>query len=442
MAKSTASYLCSSCGAKSNQWSGKCFECGDWGSLEADQAATLNVSAGSGKQVSGKKIQASPISKKTKGIDSHRLSTGTKEVDQVLGGGVVQGSVVLLAGQPGAGKSTLLLQVAAYLGKSSKTIYISGEESERQVSSRANRLKLGATDLQLASNNSADDIAATIASGDYDAVIVDSIQTINTSSSSGVQGGVSQIVNSTHMLINAAKQSDTALILVGHVTKEGNIAGPKLLEHLVDVVLQLEGDKFVGFKLLRGRKNRYGSVDEVAVMEMGELGMHPVDNPSAALLEERQLTDGSVIFAAMEGTKPLLVEIQALTNKSAFGYPKRTAVGFSQNRLNLIIAILEKRTKLSLSDIDIYISVSGGLTITEPAADLAVAMAIASSAKGLALPKDAAVYGEVGLGGEIRRVIFADKRAKEAKKVGFKTVIGPASTKKLDLKSLLNTYLK
>ena len=447
MAKAKTSYICSACGAGANSWSGKCFDCQEWCTLEAMSSPSVVV--GGKAQSSGTPIKGSLLKEAKTGYQDTRIKTGMDDIDQVLGGGIVAGSVILLAGQPGAGKSTLLLQLAALVGSKTDVLYASGEESEAQVAARANRLGLASSNLKLASNNSADDIAATIAGGQFDLVVVDSIQTIATSAATGAQGGISQIVNSSHLLINAAKQSGTALILVGHVTKEGNIAGPKLLEHLVDAVLQLEGDKFVGFKLLRGRKNRYGSVDEVAVLEMTGEGMRSVANPSATLLEERQVTDGSVVFAAMEGTQPLLVEIQALTNKTSYGYAKRTAVGFNQNRLNLLIAVLEKRTTLKLSETDIYISVSSGMTVTEPAADLAVCMAIASSARGMALSKDAVVYGEVGLGGELRHVTFAGNRAKESKRVGFKTIIAPpergSSARKTDVRDLrtaLNTYLK
>ena len=273
--------------------------------------------------------------------------------------------------------------------------------------------------MQLATSSSADGIATTIAGGAYQVVIVDSIQTIETAAIASPAGSVSQITNSTALLTAAAKSGQTVLILVGHVTKEGAIAGPKVLEHVVDVVMQLEGDRYGGFKVLRASKNRYGSTQEAGIFEMQDNGLHPVKNPSAALLAERQVSDGSIVAATLEGTRPLLVEIQALVNRTNYGFPKRAASGMDLNRLNLLIAMLERRTKLNLADHDIYINVVGGLRLSEPAADLGVVMAIASAAKGMQLKTDAVVFGEVGLSGEIRHVPHIDKRLSEAKKLGF-----------------------
>ena len=340
----------------------------------------------------------------------------------------------------------------AYNGaKQNKVLYVSGEESPQQVSLRGQRLKTAHDNLQLASSTSANDIAATIATGQYDLVIVDSIQTVATEEIAGVPGSVSQVTNSTQLITVAAKQSDTAVILVGHVTKEGNIAGPKVLEHAVDVVLQLEGERYGGFRVLRAVKNRFGSTNEAAILEMTETGMQIVDNPSAALLAERQKSDGSVVLATLEGTRPVLVEVQALVNTTVYGYPKRAAVGFDLNRLNLLIAMLERRTKLRLSDKDIYVNIVGGVKITEPAADLAVCMAIASAAKSMQLKEDAVVFGEVGLSGEIRHVPWIEKRLNEAKKMGFKSAIGPKPLGSIkvptwlhqisDVKSALNLFL-
>ena len=348
-----------------------------------------------------------------------------QDVDMVLGGGLVPGGVVLIAGQPGIGKSTLLLQVANNIAASKKVLYVSGEESEHQVGMRAARLSANASKLQIANSNLADDIAATIRGGEFDLIVVDSIQTMVVSGVNTAAGSVSQITNSTNILLQAAKQSDTALIIVGHVTKEGTIAGPKLLEHIVDVVLQLEGDAFGGFKVLRAVKNRFGPTSEAAIMEMDEQGLKPVLNPSQALLQERQITDGSVVLATLEGSRPLLVEVQALVNKTAFGYPKRAASGFDLNRVNLLIAMLERRTKLKLSEMDIYINIVGGIRLNDPAADLAICMAIGSAAKGLQLKKNAVVFGEIGLSGEVRHVPFIEKRAAEAEKLGFDVAIGP-----------------
>ena len=380
-----------------------------------------------------------------------RLPTGIADLDAVLGGGILPAGVMLLAGQPGIGKSTLLMQVAAHVAEQSSVLYVSGEESASQVKLRATRL--GATsgdDLQFVASTSADDIAATIRSGQYKLVIIDSIQTLSLEEIASAPGTVSQITNSSNVIIRAAKASGAAVILVGHVTKEGSIAGPKVLEHLVDVVLQFEGDRYGGFKVVRAVKNRYGSTSEAAIFEMNDKGLRVVENPSAALLAERQNADGSVVLATLEGNRPILVEIQALVNSTNFGYPKRTASGFDLNRLNLLIAVLEKRTKLNLSDKDIYVNVVGGLKLADRAADLAVAMAIASAAAGRKLDDGLVVFGEVGLGGEIRSAQGADKRLNEAKKLGFTQAIAPATSGKKnsfvkgvkDLRQALIGYLK
>lgn len=373
---------------------------------------------------SGKPLKTEPVSSAIKSR-TPRLSTGISDVDSVLGGGIVTGSVNLLAGQPGIGKSTLLLQIAYELAKKRMVLYVSGEESAKQIAMRAERLGTEHKNLQLAVSNTTNDIASTISPGDYDVVVVDSIQAIAVNEIASGAGTVSQITNSTQLLTAAAKSSDTALLLVGHVTKEGSIAGPKVLEHMVDVVLQLEGDRYGGFKVLRALKNRYGATTEAGIFEMGENGLKAVENPSAALLAERQISDGSIVTATMEGSRPLLVEVQALVNPTSYGYPKRTASGVDLNRVNLLIAMLERRTKLKLADKDIYVNIVGGIRLSEPAADLAICMAIASAAKGMQLKQNAVVFGEVGLSGEIRHVAYLDKRLSEAKKLGFKAAIGP-----------------
>lgn len=396
-------FVCSNCGATYNKWQGRCSNCGQWNTL-TEQVEVTTATAGS----SGRRLSAEGVGGALK-ARTDRLSSGITEVDEVLGGGFVPGSVALLAGEPGIGKSTLLLQLAHNAAKKNRVLYVSGEESAQQVALRAERLKIADESLRLASSTVANDIAATISSGDYDLVVVDSIQTVSVNEINSAAGNVSQVTNSAQLLSAAAKSSNTAMVLVGHVTKEGNIAGPRLLEHMVDVVLQLEGDRYGGFKILRGAKNRFGSTNEAAIFEMTELGMKPVDNPSAALLAERQVSDGSIVHATMEGSRPLLVEVQALVNPTSYGYPKRTASGIDLNRVNLLIAMLERRTKLKLTDKDIYVNIVGGIRLTEPAADLAVCMAIASAAKGMQLKKNAVVFGEVGLSGEVRHVPFFGK---------------------------------
>jgi DNA repair protein RadA/Sms len=321
------------------------------------------------------------------------------------------------------------LQIASAVAQAKSVLYVTAEESTEQINDRAARLKAKAKNLELASTSSTDDIVATMHEEDYSLIVVDSIQTISTELVGASQGSSSQVRGSAQLLIRAAKLTNTALIIVGHVTKEGTIAGPKLLEHLVDVVLNLEGDRYGGFKLLRSKKNRYGSTNESGVFEMTEKGLQPIDNPSAALLAERQVSDGSVVLATMEGSRPLLVEVQALVSRTSFGYPKRTASGFDINRLNLLLAMLSRRTKLKLSDMDVYVNIVGGVRISEPAADLAVCMAVASASKGMMLKDDAVVFGEVGLSGEVRRVQGMEARTAEAKKLGFKAAIGPKGAK-------------
>jgi DNA repair protein RadA/Sms len=406
MAKSLGvKYICANCGAGYATWTGRCQNCGEWNTLQEQ----IEVSAVSAKKT-GNKLRTEDVSKAVTG-KHNRILSGITEVDNVLGGGFVEGSVNLLAGQPGIGKSTLLLQLAYNVSKNYKVLYISGEESVRQIALRAERLGATNKSLQLAVSAVANDISSTLASGEFDLAVVDSIQTVAVNEIAAAAGSVSQITNSTQLLTAAAKTSNTALIVVGHVTKEGSIAGPKLLEHIVDVVLQLEGDRYGGFKVLRGIKNRYGSTNEAGIFEMTDKGMQTVENPSAALLAE--------------GSRPLLVEIQALVNPTSYGYPKRTASGIDLNRVNLLVAMLERRTKLKLADKDIYVNIVGGIRLNEPAADLAVCMAIASAAKGMQLKNNSVVFGEVGLSGEVRHVPFAEKRIAEAKKLGFDSAIGP-----------------
>jgi DNA repair protein RadA/Sms len=445
MAKKSKEFACTNCGHTQSSWSGKCSICGAWNTMEEQVSIDTLLNGSEGSLIEATSVSASLSEQQL------RLETSMHDVDDVFGGGIVLGSVNLLAGQPGIGKSTLLLQIATAVASSSRVLYVSAEESLQQIGIRAKRLGMKAGKLKLAASTNANDIAATIAKGNYDLVIVDSIQTVTSSEVGSAAGTVSQITNSAHLLIIAAKQSNTAVLLVGHVTKEGSIAGPKILEHVVDVVLQLEGDRYGGFKILRAVKNRFGSTNEAGIFEMVESGLKPVENPSEALLAERQVSDGSIVLATLEGTRPLLVEVQALVNQTAYGYPKRAASGFDQNRLNLLIAMLEKRTKLQLADKDIYINMVGGMQIKEPAADLAVCMAIGSATKGMLLSENAVVFGEVGLSGEVRHVPETEKRLREAQKLGFTGAIGPnsraAKTPKTllgvaDVRTALNLYLK
>ena len=450
MAKAKPKFVCQNCGTSFAKWAGRCENCGEWNTLleqevptEAEAKSALARGA-----VSGKKLAAVSINEIEPSDAGSRLKTGFPELDNVLGGGILLGGVALLAGQPGMGKSTILMQVCANVSNAGrKVLYVSGEESAGQVKMRAIRLGASSDQLHFASSSSANDIAKTIEEDGYDLVIVDSIQTLSMAEISSAPGTVSQVSNCGNLIIRAAKASSAAVIIVGHVTKDGTLAGPKVLEHLVDVVLNFEGDRYGGFKTIRAVKNRFGSTTEVAIFEMASEGLVEVKNPSEALLSERQNTDGSIIMATIEGTRPLLVEIQALVNSTNFGYPKRTASGFDLNRLNLLIAVLEKRTKLKLQDKDIFINVVGGLKLNDSAADLAICMAIASAAAGRKLDDKIVVFGEVGLGGEIRSVIAPDRRIAEAKKLGFKNAIAPATVKDKfvlpvkDLRSALVKYM-
>jgi len=435
MVKGKSQFVCQNCGAVHGKWAGRCDNCGEWNTL-VEQVAEMGKSSIAKASSTGRTLTVQSVKNISATEGVNRMSTGVADLDVVFGGGILPGAVVLLAGQPGIGKSTLLLQVTAHVAETMPVLYVSGEESASQVKLRAQRLGAQSNEqLDFAASTSANDIAATIRAGQYKLVIVDSIQTLALDDITSAPGTVSQITNSSNVLIRAAKEAGAAVILVGHVTKEGSIAGPKVLEHLVDVVLQFEGDRYGGFKVVRAVKNRFGSTNEAAIFEMYEEGLRVVENPSAALLAERQLADGSVVLATMEGTRPLLVEIQALVNPTSFGYPKRTASGFDLNRLNLLIAVLERRTKLNLSDKDIYINVVGGLKLSDQAADLAICMAIASAAAGRRIDEGIVVFGEVGLGGEIRSVIGVDKRVSEAKKLGFTQAIAPKASSK-------NTFIK
>lgn len=445
--KAKTNFVCQKCGATYVKWVGQCTNCQAWNSLIeqiVESESTKKTALAKG-QVSGKKLDFVKISTVVPSDAKARLLTEFPDLNTVLGGGILIGSVSLLAGQPGIGKSTLLMQICAEVAKKHNVLYVSGEESAGQVKLRAIRLGAEAEKLSFAASTSANDIAKTIESGEFDLVIVDSIQTLAMDEISSAPGTVSQVTNSGNLIIRAAKSTDTAVIIVGHVTKDGTLAGPKVLEHLVDVVLNFEGDRYGGFKTVRAVKNRFGSTNEVAIFAMAENGLSEVQNPSAALLAERTNTDGSIILATLEGNRPILVEIQALATNTNFGYPKRTASGFDINRLNLLIAVLERRTKLRLNDKDIFINVVGGMKINDSAADLAVCMAIASAAAGRKLGEDYVVFGEVGLGGEIRSAFRADQRIAEAKKLGFKHAIGPATIRDkfvIPAKDLRETLIK
>lgn len=447
--KATKQYVCQNCGARYSKWAGHCNNCDAWNTIVEDLVVEDSSSTGkfalAQAKSSGKTLSFSSIKEIAASDEKERLKTEFSSLNEVLGGGILRGSVILFAGQPGIGKSTILMQICAKIANGHKVLYVSGEESAGQVKMRAVRLGANSETLSFAASTSGNDIAKTISDGEFELVIVDSIQTLAINEISSAPGTVSQITNAGNLIIQAAKKTDTAVIIVGHVTKEGTLAGPKVLEHLVDVVLNFEGDRYGGFKTIRAIKNRFGSTSEAAIFEMTEKGLQEVQNPSAALLAERQNTDGSIILATLEGTRPLLVEIQALVSTTNFGYPKRAASGFDLNRLNLLIAVIEQRTKLKLDDKDIFLNVVGGIKIKDSAADLAVCLAIASAAAGRKLGEDYVVFGEVGLGGEIRSAFRPDQRISEAKKLGFKHAIAPATIHDkfvIPVKDLRTTLIK
>jgi DNA repair protein RadA/Sms len=426
MAKTRVQYVCQSCGATSLKWGGQCQSCGEWNTLVETVVESRKGRASSlpwtplGEPQSLPKIRADQF---------QRIPVAIAELSRVLGGGIVPGSVVLISGDPGIGKSTLLLQTSAQLaGEDGKVLYISGEESVHQIKMRADRLGLEQPELYVLSEVSLDQILAHIEQLNPRLAVVDSIQAISSNELESSAGTVSQVKACATTLLRLAKASGVPIVLVGHVTKAGAIAGPRVLEHIVDAVLYMEGDRFHAYRLLRSVKNRFGSTHEVGVFEMTEQGMMEVANPSEAFLAER-LPDaaGSAIAVTMEGTRPLLVEIQALASTTSFGLPRRTANGVDLNRLLLLVAVLTKRVGLRLFDQDVFVNVVGGLRINEPAADLALALAIASSFQNVPLPNDLAAVGEVGLSGELRAVSHLARRLNEAAKLGFRRCIVPAT---------------
>lgn len=426
--KLRASYVCQQCGYETPQWYGKCPNCGEWNTL----IETVKEVTGSAK---GSALRARPDAaipqklSEVRHIEKNRLKSAYGEFDRVMGGGIVPGSVTLLAGDPGIGKSTLLLHILGSVGG----LYISGEESAEQVKLRAKRLGIEGENISILSETNAENIVGALASlQEKQLVIVDSIQTLSSSDLEGMAGSVGQIRHSAEVLIAAAKSQGIPMIIIGHVTKEGAIAGPKVLEHMVDAVLYLEGERFANARILRTLKNRFGAIEEVGIFEMAEQGLKEVSNPSALFLQDRvKNVPGSSVTVILEGTRPMLVEIQALVVSTQLAMPRRVASGIDYNRLQLLVAILSKRLNLPLGGFDVFVNVSGGLKIAEPAADLAIAMAIFSSFKNKALDPKAAAFGEVGLLGEVRRVGSEERRIKEAKRLGFPTVYSPATVKSL-----------
>ncbi len=442
--KLRSSFVCQQCGYETPQWYGKCPNCGEWNSLVEtvkEEIKSQNLKVKNLSQNS-KPLKLSDV----KHIEKNRLKSGYGEFDRVMGGGIVPGSVTLLAGDPGIGKSTLLLHVLGKIGG----LYVSGEESPEQIKLRAKRLGINGENISVLAETNAEGIVSVIPAHEPESsgkengsrvkpgmtgvplVIIDSIQTLSSSDLDGMAGSVGQIRRSAEILIASAKSHGTPIIIIGHVTKEGAIAGPKVLEHMVDTVLYLEGERFANARILRTLKNRFGAVEEVGIFEMVENGLTEVANPSALFLQDRvKNVPGSVVTVIMEGTRPMLVEIQALAVPSQLAMPRRVGSGVDYNRLQLLVAILQKRLNIPLGTFDIFVNVSGGLKISEPSADLAIALAIISSFKNKAIDPSTAAFGEVGLLGEVRSIGSDDRRSKEARRLGFNNIISPSNTKNL-----------
>lgn len=425
MAKAKKSvFFCQNCGHEESKWLGQCPMCREWNTFVEEKAAPVKArSAGTGSGGGADIVALSSVQTEKE----ERTMTGIGELDRVLGGGIVPGSLVLVGGDPGIGKSTLLLQVCrelAAMGK--KVLYISGEESLRQIKMRANRMGEFAESIYLLCETNLDSIRGIIEKQKPDMVVIDSIQTMYDETVASAPGSVSQVRESTNVFMQLAKGLGISIFIVGHVTKEGTVAGPRVLEHMVDTVLYFEGDRHASYRILRAVKNRFGSTNEIGVFEMRQRGLEEVKNPSEFMLDGRpENAPGSVVVCAIEGTRPMLMEIQALVCKTSFGMPRRTAAGADYNRVNLLMAVLEKRLGLPLSNYDAYVNIAGGIRMSEPASDLGIIIAIASSYKNRPVPGDTIAFGEVGLSGEVRAVSMPEQRVAEAKKLGFKTCIMP-----------------
>ena len=427
MAKAKTVFVCSECGNESPKWLGKCPACNSWNTFyeqKIDKYTETNKAE--------KKINNTPKPLNTYvGQESDRTSTGYMELDRVLGGGLVRGSLILLGGEPGIGKSTLILQLCEKVQGEGKVLYVSGEESAEQIKLRADRLGVKNDDLLFLGETDIDIVKEAITEIKPKLVIIDSIQTMYSDEISAAAGSVSQVREITSQIMRTCKAEQITTVIIGHVTKEGNIAGPRVLEHMVDTVLYLEGERYNTYRILRAVKNRFGSTNEIGMFEMKQEGMCEVTNPSDILITEREDNpSGSCIVASIEGTRPILVEIQALTSQTVFGLPKRTANGFDYNGLAVLIAVLEKRAGLSLGSQDVYLNIAGGLKLSEPAVDLGIIATVASAYKNISIPQNVVVVGEVGLTGEVRRINLIEKRLKEAEKLGFKKCIIPENNKK------------
>ena len=424
MARSKSIYICSECGFESAKWYGKCPGCGQWNCMNEEfrEAAAPKNSGTSAVHSLNSPIAINEIST----AEEARYHTGLSELDRVLGGGIVKGSLILISGEPGIGKSTILLQICEYLGRSLKILYVSGEESSRQIKLRAARLGVQSENLYILTETDVQCVIEQMRAHKPDLVMIDSIQTMNYTDLNSSPGSVTQVRECTNAYMRAAKSLEIPTILVGHVNKDGAIAGPKVLEHIVDAVLYFEGDRQMSYRILRAVKNRYGSTNEIGVFDMDDHGLHQVDNPSLALLSGRpKNVSGTCVTSILEGSRPILAEIQGLATTTGFGNPRRMSTGFDYNRMSLLLAVLEKRAGYYFSNLDAYVNVVGGLRLDEPAADLAVAMSLVSSLKDIPVSDDAIVFGEIGLAGEIRSVTHAEARISEAERLGFTKCILP-----------------
>jgi len=429
MAKSTTSYSCSACGNVTTKWSGRCEACGEWNTIVEDGGLSVGPKKGSIGGMKGNAIKLTDLASQEAPLP--RTHSGIDELDRVLGGGLVPASAILVGGDPGIGKSTLLLQAAARFSEAGlKVLYISGEEASAQVRMRAQRLGLGSANVQLGADTNLRNILTTMETEKPDLVIIDSIQTMWADTVESAPGSVSQVRSAAHELTTFAKRKGASVILVGHVTKEGQIAGPRVVEHMVDTVLYFEGERGHQFRILRAVKNRFGASDEIGVFEMSGHGLEEVKNPSALFLTDRENTvTGAAVFAGIEGTRPVLVEFQALVAPSHLSQPRRTVVGWDSGRLSMILAVLEARAGIAFSGLDVYLNVAGGMRVNEPAADLAVAAALLSARENTPLAENCVVFGELSLSGALRAVAQTENRLKEAQKLGFTQAIGPVGGK-------------
>ncbi len=430
MAKAKTLFVCNQCGYETVKWLGRCPHCGGWNCFDETVSAPAAAPASTKAAVPHpSKAQTLLSVREIDETDETRFHTGISELDRVLGGGIVKGSLVLLGGDPGIGKSTLLLQICEHLGETLRILYVSGEESTRQLKLRANRLQVSSENLFILASTDVEAICSTILAEKPDLVMIDSIQTMCIDSISSSPGSITQVRESTNAFLRTAKSEDIPVFIVGHVNKDGAIAGPKVLEHIVDAVLYFEGERNFSYRILRAVKNRYGSTNEIGMFEMGDRGLREVENPSMLLLSGRpQGVSGSCVACVMEGTRPILAEVQALVTKTGFGTPRRTAAGFDYNRMNLLLAVLEKRAGYCFSALDVYLNVVGGLRLDEPAADLPVAIALVSSLRDKAVDDELIAFGELGLGGEIRTVQNIAERVREAQRLGFTRAIVPKSS--------------